>query len=120
MKHYGLKGQEIVEFDNLLEWAEWFETAKRHVADEYVGDVRISTVFLGIDHGFSLDESHAPVLFETMVFGGSLDEYQDRYCTFLEAKNGHDSIVARVKNAQQIWQKKRGIIRKLFDRFFRK
>lgn len=36
-----------------ITWAKWFETHPRHVADETVGESRVSTVFLGIDHGFA-------------------------------------------------------------------
>ena len=33
---------------NLMTWAKWFEATKdRHVADEKIGDVRVSTVFFG-------------------------------------------------------------------------
>lgn len=46
-------GVPVVEPD-ILKWARWFEEHKRHVAETFVGDVRISTVFLGIDHKFGL------------------------------------------------------------------
>src|SRR5947207_774053 len=49
--------------------------------------IDVSTVFLGIDHGWGRRE--LPVLFETMVFGGKLDEWQWRYCTLEEAQVGH-------------------------------
>lgn len=35
---------------SLMEWANWFETADRRVAKDTIGDVDISTVFLGVDH----------------------------------------------------------------------
>lgn len=63
---------------DLMEWAKWYETADRHVAQEVVGDVRISTVFLGINHRFG---PGSPLLFETMIFGGPHDGHQAR-CTF--------------------------------------
>jgi len=70
----------------------------RRVAETYVGfqnDVYISTVFLGFDHSFSDDGP--PVLFETMVFGGQLNEKQWRYCTWKEAEKGHARMVKLVK-----------------------
>jgi hypothetical protein len=55
--------------------------------------VRVSTVFLGINHGFADETS---LWFETMVFGGDLDGEQDRYETWEEAEVGHAAMVARV------------------------
>ena len=37
---------------DLMEWGRWLETADRHVAQDEIGDVRVSTVFLGLDHNF--------------------------------------------------------------------
>lgn len=73
-----------------LEWGMWYESAdeKRIVKQEIVeGGAKISTVFLGIDHGFSWLPSGTgkPLLFETMVFLGEeiLDEYTQRYATWV-------------------------------------
>src|SRR6266550_2292491 len=63
--HYILDGHQAVPVD-LMTWAHWFEKAERHVANEMIGDVRISTVFLGLDHRYGDDGP--PLLFETMVF----------------------------------------------------
>lgn len=57
--------------------------------------VRVSTVFLCIDHNFL--GSGPPLLFETMIFGGPLDGYQDRYCTWDEAVAGHELAVKRAR-----------------------
>jgi len=81
---------------DLMEWGRWYETANRHIADETIGDVRVSTVFLGIDHSFG---AGPPVLFETMVFGGLLGDEQERYSTRAEAEAGHRRMVERVKGA---------------------
>lgn len=64
------------------------------VAWTSVGDVVISTVFLGMDHSFGM--GGPPILFETMVFGGLLDKEQERYSTREEAKAGHKAMVERV------------------------
>lgn len=87
-------GKPIPEPD-LLKWAAWFETAERHVADENVGDSRISTVFLGIDHAFN---GGAPVLWETMVFGGPMSEETERCSGSKEqAEAMHARMVERVR-----------------------
>jgi len=64
------------------------------VAQDKVGEMLVSTVFLGLDHQFGAGE---PVLFETMVFGGEYDGEQDKYSTWEEAEAGHAEILAKVK-----------------------
>lgn len=57
-----------------------------------MGDV--STVLLYLDHGYDLTESAAPLVYETMVFGGVHDGDQKRYATRKEAEAGHARMVA--------------------------
>jgi hypothetical protein len=57
----------------------------------------VSTVFLCLDHGHSLDGP--PILFETMVFGGPMNDWQRRYATWDEAMAGHRETVALVRKA---------------------
>jgi len=87
---------------DLLVWGRWFETADRHVAKtQRTRGVRVSTVFLGIDHNLSFYDPHerAPVLFETMVFGGPLDQaIQLRYTTQEDAENGHHDTNYAIKS----------------------
>jgi len=78
---------------DLMEGAEAMEK-NRSVAKTMVGKTRISTVFLGLDHGWG---EGPPVLFETMIFGGPEDGYQERYCTWDEAKEGHRKAVKLVR-----------------------
>ena len=86
-------GNPKVESD-LLKWGEWFETADRHIGIDKIGKVKISTIFLGLDHSFGRGK---PVLWETMVFGGKFDGEQKRYFTKKEALTGHKKIVAKIK-----------------------
>jgi hypothetical protein len=60
----------------------------------YPGGVNVSTVFLAIDHSFN---GGTPVLFETMIFGGEHDGYQERYTSFEEAVKGHEVAVKLVR-----------------------
>ncbi len=92
---YILNGHEPVPCEDLMVWAKWIEENSRQVArDQINNDVYVSTVFLGIDYSFG---EGAPVLFETMVFGGSMDQEMDRYLTWDEAMVGHKKMVERVK-----------------------
>ena len=59
------------------------------------GLVWVSTVWLGIDHGFG--RTSAPLIFETMIFGGRYDECQWRYATRAEAEAGHERVVEALR-----------------------
>lgn len=92
----GNDGKTPVPCPDLATWARWFETADRHVAQTTVGNVRVSTVFLGIDHNWS--PRGPPLLFEGMIFGGTHDEEQRRYSTRDEAERGHAELVAMARS----------------------
>ena len=79
---------------DLMTWARSFENGRRHIGKDEIGDVLVSTVFLGIDHSFG---GGPPILFETMVFGGPLDQEQVRYATLDEAEVGHAAMLERVR-----------------------
>ena len=82
-----------VKCDDTREWARYFESGDRQVDATRIDDVRISTVFLGINHNWGVGP---PLLYETMVFGGPLDEDMERYHTREEAQRGHDRFVKAV------------------------
>jgi len=77
--HYILNGHELVPADLFL-WAMWYESADRRVRYDEVGDVRVSTIFLGI----------RDAIFETKVFGGPHDEYVAHSDTWDEAEKAHE------------------------------
>jgi hypothetical protein len=68
-----------------LEWTKWVANDIRRLLAR-IGDVKISTVFLGLDHYFFGDK---PVLWETNIFGGEHDGYQERYSSKEDALKGH-------------------------------
>lgn len=59
-------------------------------------DIEVSTVFLGRDHQYG---DGPPLVFESMVFGGSDDIDQEcwRYSTWTEADQGHAAAIEWVK-----------------------
>lgn len=77
----------------------WMESSSdaRVVSVTKIGDIQISTVFLGLDHNFGTRPPHVPILFETLVFNGYTSGYQTRYATFEAAAQGHEWIVREVK-----------------------
>ncbi len=92
--YYILEGKNVKEISDVRVWGSLFEKANRHVGNDKIGEVKVSTVFLGIDHNFN---EGIPILFETMVFGGKFDQEQELYSTYEEAELGHDKWVNKVK-----------------------
>lgn len=89
--YYTLLGKVAVPCDDHLEWALWFNTAERRIARTIVGPMTVSTVFLGMDHGFDGD----PLLFETMIFNGDAEDiYVTRCSTWGEAEAMHTTAVS--------------------------
>lgn len=91
---YILEGHEAKECD-MTTWAKRSEASDRTVAVSNIHGSKVSTVFLGLDHSF---DGGAPLLFETLVFGGDLDGEMDRYGTWDEAVAGHAAMMERIKN----------------------
>jgi len=67
------------------------------------GKIRVSTVWLGSSHG--QNDKGAPLIFETMVFGGPDDGECVRYATEKEAVRGH---LLRRKRAYKSTMKVKG------------
>lgn len=81
-----------------LEWARWMEHANRHVGyTEITSACNVSTVFLGLDHRHF--GNGPPVIFETMIFGGPLDQSQWRYSSWDNAEIGHKAAVRKARAA---------------------
>jgi hypothetical protein len=83
----------------IVDCGEWLKKnpERKAVKQEYVGDVRISTVFLGLDHAWPRD-GDTPLLWETMIFGGEHDQYMDRYTSYEDAVEGHQTALNLVNN----------------------
>lgn len=92
MHYYILKGKKFYKIEDMFEYFEWCQQTKENgernnqILYHNFGTVAVSTVFLGIDHGFG--RTKEPILFETMIFGIQ-QEYQTRYYTYEEAEEGH-------------------------------
>lgn len=94
MENYILVDDKPVAEPDILKWAQWFgEKGSESQMRFTVGDVRVSTCFLGIDHG---TDPENPILWETMIFGGEHDGYQERCCTIEEARKMHAVAVEMV------------------------
>lgn len=96
-----------------LKWGPFIDGDETGISDygrigwDVVRDLEVSTVWLGIDHGwgYSTDpDNYRPVLFETMVFGGDGDNYCERYHTEEEAITGHRRVVESLHAGQDLEQ----------------
>lgn len=82
----------------------------RRVALDVVDGVRVSTVFLTLEHG--KDEQGRPLLFETLAQNAEGDEeYLCRFATWDEAVAGHKEVMSmfRKKTMQDVEIGKRKI-----------
>jgi hypothetical protein len=81
------------------------------IAKDTVRDAEISTVWLGMDHGWGFnrlmaegrEEEYRPIIFETMIFGGQYDEACMRYHTEAEARTGHKEAVTDLRAGMTPW-----------------
>ena len=110
-KYYlgGEDGRTPIHTNSLEEWAQKFETENRRVAlDEFSyfdenskhRTIRISTVFLGLDHNWSVHGIGEPLLFETMVFATSIPEFDqtmDRCSTWEQVEAQHKAAVEQAE-----------------------
>lgn len=94
---------------DMHEWSRFFGNFEsRQVAETFTEFYRISTVFLGLDHGWG---KGPPVLFETMAFeiaetvhkfsnGETFIAHEDidcvRYSSWDDAVTGHKTMVRRI------------------------
>ena len=81
-----------VKSTGIQEYSDWEKANqdKKYLKQEFVDDIHVSTVFLGLDHGW---DSDILVLWETMIFGGEHDQYQDRYTSVEDALEGHQTAL---------------------------
>ncbi len=88
--------------EDLEEWSRWLRSADRRVAETWIDDVRISTVFLGLDHNpLPIGD---PALFETMVFAGDSVFVARRCFIWEEAEDGHAEVVALIRAQMDLAQ----------------
>lgn len=110
--YYILVDREVRPASDAQEWVGWFETHRdRHVAETFIGEYRVSTIFLATDFNFS--GTGLPVLFESLVqwpnpehvnasdgvtggFEGFL-YYRTQYHTYDQAEQGHEALCEQIR-----------------------
>lgn len=102
IKHWRLDASGEPVLCTMGEWAVNREAGAHILKQEWIGNVRVSTIFLGLDHGFG---SAIPILWETMTFSNrkQFDQEQNRCGGGREqAEAMHAAMVKRVKKEQKI------------------
>lgn len=100
-RYYNMEGEKITREQAYELWSG--DQEMRRVAVDFLPDpdggkdIMVSTVLLVLDHSFTTDGP--PLIFETMVFGGEHNEYQERYATREQAEAGHAVAVKLVKGS---------------------
>lgn len=100
--HYILSGDDAmtpVKCDDLVDWGMWMGRAQRQVGFTEIGEVTVGTAFFGIAARY---RGGAPILFETLISGGS-DRYpRQEYCSWGEAVAGHARWVNLVSDRRRL------------------
>lgn len=86
---YKLDGKRVVE-------GKEFMMENRQLFLTKMGDMSVSTIFLGVEHG--RDNKDRPILFETMISGGKYDDSTVRYVDWESARSGHDACVEKIRD----------------------
>jgi len=71
-------------------WRSFFDSPMRIIGNTYINDIRISTVFIGLDNN----------IFETIVFYNDeegTEQVETRYSTYIEALVGHNDICDSIR-----------------------
>lgn len=78
--------------DKAIRWG-----TERRVARTVVGDIIVSTVWLGLNHDYL---TGVPIIFETMTFGEPWNNEMERYSTEEDAMIGHLMTLTRLRSGR--------------------
>lgn len=70
------------------------EPSERRVGDTNINRVRVSTVFLGVNHQYG---DGLPLLFESMAFNMPCGDLQERCSTWQQAEVMHEAMCEKVR-----------------------
>ncbi|AFY93102.1 hypothetical protein [Chamaesiphon minutus] len=88
MSHrYILKDTQPQLCEDLEKWAMWYGSSSHQIASDRIGNISVSTAFIGIAMG---EVDGLPILFETLV---SPSGEVQRHATYQQALQGHARIV---------------------------
>jgi hypothetical protein len=88
----------VVEAPDINTWAKYMRD-RRVDYTRINEEVEVITSFVIVDHRF-IGSKGPPLVFETMVFGGPLDQEQWRYSSWDDAVVGHQMAVKKVREVK--------------------
>ncbi|MDO8628454.1 MAG: hypothetical protein Q7R56_01740 [Nanoarchaeota archaeon] len=94
MFYYLTKNKLVKATTDIKKWNKAMSSMGRKVKQENIKKYHISTVFLGLDHGFG----GKPTFFETMIFGTGESNPCRRYTTWKQAEKGHKQWAKKLTN----------------------
>jgi hypothetical protein len=79
--------------NDVTEWSKQMDNETKIIQRDQIGEKLVSTVFLGIDHGWGWHQE--PLLFETMIFPihSWNEEYCERCSTYDQAVEMHRKAI---------------------------
>lgn len=88
IEYYKLEGKKAVpcSFDEGIRQWSGTDRIVAQTGEKGIDKVLVSTVFLPMNHAFG---DGPPMVFETMIFGGEHDQWQERCSTWEEAEAMH-------------------------------
>lgn len=94
LQYYILDGKTVIPV-SCKEWGDWAienspNMCPRVAITELLEGIIVSTIFVGTPF----------TIFETMIFGGEHDGYQERYATWEEAEAGHQRAIELIFEVQ--------------------
>ncbi len=94
MKYFDRKGSPMA----TKEWAVAYgDVEGRTIGDDIIEGQHVSTIWRGLDRQAG---EGPPLIFETMIFGGSHNGYCERYPTEREALAGHQRTVQALQSGE--------------------
>jgi hypothetical protein len=100
-RHYVLDGNNFPQPACIVRWVRFMQGRTNQLAHDMVGDIVVSTVFLGSDHNWT--GRGPPVLFETMAFAATGEPLEQwRYTSWDDAQAGHATAVRRLAHAGHV------------------
>ena len=84
--------------ENLSRWNDHFnDIEKRRLGYDEIGNKIISTIFLGLDHSFSLTGEN-PMPFETAISIDGEFDIVERYRSYNDAMEGHKKWIKKISS----------------------
>lgn len=92
LQHYILDEERNIIPVDLMTWAKWLDRPgnKRTIDRTKKGKLVVSTVFIGLDHGYR--EEDEPLIFESMFFDDGSEKDCVRTSTVEEAQEAHKKM----------------------------